>query len=99
MNHDDATQQEYADHLSKKVAEELSGTFDIIAKLAIQGSAEAADASLNVVDKVRKAHSRITLIIDDAMRGLANVTEAMFVSGILIGVSVPDDEEDDQSQR
>jgi hypothetical protein len=71
--------------LNTKVTHELRKTFEQVAKLALQGSAEAGDDSLNAVEKATKAHSRITLIIDDAMRGLGAVNELMFKVGVMIG--------------
>ena len=69
--------------------------FDSVAKLAIQGSSEANDENLNVIERARRAHSRVTLIIDEAMRGLGRVNEQMFVGGVLIGGS-SDTAHDDQ---
>ena len=83
---DDITKQ-LGENLAGRVEVELRKRFEVIAKLALQGSAEAQDPSLNVLEKMRKAHSRITLIIDDAMRGLAEVSEALFAGAMIIGVS------------
>ena len=76
--------------LVDEVTANLRSTFEGIAKLALQGSAEASDDSLNVIEKMRKAHTRVTLIVDDAMRGLAEAHASMFMSGILLGAE--DDE-------
>ena len=87
---DELTQREFVEQLNTRVTEELRNTFEQIAKLALQGSAEANDGSLTVVQKMRKAHARVTLIIDDAMTGLATVSEIMLTSGVVIGaVSSP----------
>lgn len=69
--------------LVNQVSAEIRSMFEGIAKLALQGASEANDSSLNIMEKARKAHSRVTLIIDDAMRGLAQVNESMFVGGIM----------------
>ena len=79
--------------LPEIVSDELRKMFEGIAKLAIQGAAEANDPSLDIIEKARKAHSRVTLIMDDAMRGLAELNESMFVGGVMAGVSVGDSEE------
>jgi hypothetical protein len=71
----------HARQLRGDVTNQLRSTFETVAKLALQGSAEAGDESLNPIEKMRKAHSRITLIIDDAMRGLANAHESMLHPG------------------
>jgi len=64
--------------------------FEGMAKLCLQGAAEANDPALNLIDKARKAHSRVTLIIDDAMRGLGEVNQTMFVGGVMLGAGDDD---------
>jgi hypothetical protein len=71
--------------LATQVSAEIRKTFETVAKLAMQGAAEADDDSLNIVEKARKAHTRVTLIIDDAMRGLAEINNTMFVGGVMLG--------------
>ena len=83
--------------LHDEVSADLRRTFEGIAKLALQGSAEVSDDSLNVVEKMRKAHTRVTLIVDDAMRGLAEAHESMFVSGIILGATPEEDGEEKSS--
>ncbi|HWQ55744.1 MAG TPA: hypothetical protein VN442_18805 [Bryobacteraceae bacterium] len=82
-----------AEYLPEIVSAELRKTFEGIAKLALQGAAEADDPAVNIIDKARKAHARVTLIIEDAMRGLAQVNESMFVGGIIAGVEAGSDED------
>jgi hypothetical protein len=79
--------------LSKNLVE----TFDGIAKLAMRASAEFADTSndQNVLQKVQKAHSAITLIIDDAMRGLGEATQTLMAYAT---VSVLASEEEENSK-
>jgi hypothetical protein len=77
-----------------QVSAEIRKTFENVAKLALQGAAEADDNSLDVMQKARKAHSCVTLIIDDAMRGLAEVNERMFVGGIMVASAANMDEEE-----
>jgi hypothetical protein len=67
--------------------------FEGIAKLALQGASEANDPALDIMDKARKAHSRVTLIVDDAMRGLAKVNETMFVGMAFVSAETADDSE------
>ena len=88
---------EYADGLVANVSDELRDMFEGIAKLALQGASEASDPALNVMDKARKAHSRVTLIVDDAMRGLAKVNETMFVGMAFVAASSDDDSAVDSS--
>jgi hypothetical protein len=71
--------------LAAIVSADLMKMFEGMAKLCIQGAAEANDPTLNIIEKARKAHSRITLIIDDAMRGLGEVNQSMFVGGVMLG--------------
>jgi hypothetical protein len=82
---------EYAEALVSNVSDELRDMFEGIAKLALQGASEANDPALDVIDKARKAHSRVTLIVDDAMRGLAKVNETMFVGMAFVAGSSDDD--------
>jgi hypothetical protein len=56
--------------LTEIVSADLTKMFEGMAKLCLQGAAEANDSTLNIIEKARTAHSRVTLIIDDAMRGL-----------------------------
>lgn len=83
--------EQYAEQLKTAVPKQIRKTFHAIAKTAMQGSSEADDPSLNVFDKMRKAHACVTLIVDDAMRGLRELHEEMVRLVLLIGVS--DDKE------
>jgi hypothetical protein len=67
-----------------KLAENLTRTFDGIAKLAMRASAEFSEAKTdtNIVAKIQKAHSTITLIMDDAMRGLNDATTSVFAFAV-----------------
>jgi hypothetical protein len=62
-----------------KLADNLTRTFDGIAKLAMRASAEFSETQTdtNIVAKIQKAHSTITLIMDDAMRGLNDATTSV----------------------
>jgi len=54
----------------------LGASFDSIAKIAIRASAEFSEDEddTDIVAKIQKAHSTVTLIMDDAMRGLNKAT-------------------------
>ena len=78
------------EHLSAKVSAELTKTFEDVAKLALQGAAEASDPMLNILDKARNAHSHAALIIDGMMRGLAQLNESMFVGAVIATASLED---------
>jgi hypothetical protein len=67
--------------LNATISEELGKTFERIAKLALQGVQEARDPALSIIEKGRKANSRVTQIINDVMRGLEKVTELMVKAG------------------
>jgi hypothetical protein len=67
--------------LNATISEELRKTFERIAKLALQGVQEASDPALSIIEKGRKANSRVTQIINDVMRGLEKVTELMVKAG------------------
>jgi hypothetical protein len=65
-------------NINAKLARDLVATFDGIAKIAMRASAEFSDLANDpgVLQKIQKAHSTVTLIIDDAMRGLNEATTA-----------------------
>jgi len=54
------------------LTDDLASTFDEIAKIASVASASLSDpnSTLNEFHKIQRAHSALTLIIADAMRGL-----------------------------
>jgi|HubBroStandDraft_4_1064222.scaffolds.fasta_scaffold1298652_1 hypothetical protein len=81
MPEDDSMFGEMADKINVKLARSLSTTFDGIAKLAMRASAEFSDLESDpgVLQKIEKAHSTVTLIIDDAMRGLSDATMAAMI--------------------
>jgi hypothetical protein len=64
---------------TRLLSKNLIATFDEIAKLAIRASAEFSESQddQDILQKVRKAHSTVTLIIDDAMRGLGEATQTV----------------------
>ena len=43
------------------------------------------DGTLNAFDKIREAHTRITLLVDDAMRGLAAANDTLIDNMLLLG--------------
>jgi hypothetical protein len=47
-------------YLVAAVSADLGKMSEGIAKLALQGAAEANDSKLNIIEKARKAHSRVT---------------------------------------
>ena len=59
----------------------LSSTFDEIAKIALRASSEFSTDVENrsVRERLINAHAVVTLIIDDAMRGLGEATTAAMV--------------------
>jgi hypothetical protein len=61
---------------ASELAANLTKTFDGIAKLAMRASAEFSETATetDIVTKIQKAHSTVTLIMDDAMRGLNAAT-------------------------
>jgi hypothetical protein len=64
-----------------KLCEMLSRTFDDIAKLAMRASSEFSTDVENrsVRERLINAHSIVTLIIEDAMRGLGEATTSAMV--------------------
>jgi hypothetical protein len=77
--------------LAFRVSGELRKMFEGIAKLALQGVTEADDPTLNIMEKTRRAHSRVTLVIDDAMRGLTNVNQSMLLRTLMVANPASDD--------
>jgi len=74
----DLTFAEVQGNVKRSLCGTLAKTFDEIAKTAMRASAdfssELADGS--VLERIQNAHSVITLIIDEAMRGLGEATTA-----------------------
>ena len=64
-----------ASDLSNRVSDELTKTFESIAKIAMQAAARSSDPKIAMIEKVRRAHSDLTLIVDEAMRGMNKATE------------------------
>lgn len=80
--------------LSDRISNSLKELFEGVARTALQGADEASSESLDVLKKLRKSHTRVSTIIEDSMRGLADAHEELFISGIINAVSSDDDEED-----
>jgi hypothetical protein len=73
-----------ADDIARIVSRKLSETFDAIAKDAMQAAAIARDPSVNWFEKLNDAHSRVTLIVEVAMRGLGEAHRLSFASAVII---------------
>jgi len=73
----DLTFPEIKANIARGLSQQLSKTFDAIAKTAIRASAEFSEVpegEAEILPTIQKAHSLVTLIIDDAMRGLGEAT-------------------------
>ena len=81
---------EQGQYLVENVSAELRKMFEGIATLARHGAVEAEDPTLNIMDKARGAHARVALIMNDAMRGLADVNHSMFIGIVMVASSAPD---------
>ncbi|MGD1094375.1 MAG: hypothetical protein ABSB35_20595 [Bryobacteraceae bacterium] len=77
-----------------KLSSDLAQTFNDIAKIAMQASAEFSDDTNNmkVLQKIQKAHSVVTLIMDDANRGLNKATTSALSFGVMSGLAASEDE-------
>lgn len=86
--------------VAKNLARKLCGTFNAVAKIAIQASAEFSESAddPDVISKVEKAHSTVTLIIDDAMRGLGEATRYVAVHTAARAFEADEDEEDEDGE-
>jgi hypothetical protein len=80
--------EESIKRMNEAVSINLKKTFDLVAKTAMDGSSELQDPTLGPIERMRKAHSRVTLIVEDAMRGLADAHEAMYTGGISVGIGM-----------
>ncbi len=85
---------ELRDGFDYKITHELVSTFDQIAKTAMQASAEFSnpDSKMSVLERSQKAHSAITLIMDDAMRGLSTAVSSAIMFAVMLGAESVDDE-------
>ena len=74
---------------------ELVNTFDQLAKIAMRASAEFSELgnSMPVLPRIQKAHALITLIVDDAMRGLNKATTHAVSYGLMTGLKSGEDDE------
>jgi hypothetical protein len=84
-----------ADRARQKAVTEIKLTFEQIAKTALRSAQECNDTNIQWMEKLRKGHTNITLIVDDAMRGLAKATEAAIYS---VAIAATEDEESNDSQ-
>src|ERR1035437_2752042 len=77
-----------------KLARDLSATFDAIAKVAMRASAEFSELENDngVLPKIQKAHSVVTLLIDDAMRGLNEATFSALTFALATGLETSETE-------
>jgi hypothetical protein len=71
--------------MAAKASEELAKAFDSIAKVAMQASALSSDPNVLMIEKVRNAHSSLSLIVDDAMRGMNRATDWAIGNAVLVG--------------
>jgi hypothetical protein len=77
----------------EELARELSDMFNGIAKTAMRASAEFSDLQGDhVYAKFQQAHSTVTTMVDDAMRGLNKATVTILKFAIL---SVHEDSQDE----
>jgi hypothetical protein len=92
---DEFTYRSAKENIEEKLGPELAAMFDQVAKIAMRASAEFSDSStdLKVLQKIQKAHSVVTLIIDDAMRGLNKATTLALSFGVMAGLEASEEGE------
>ena len=96
-------EESYLDEQRKKLdsmlTSELVNTFDQLAKLYMRASAEFSDTSnvMPVLPRIQKAHAFVTLIVDDAMHGLADATTHAVGYGLMTGIEAGSKVDDEGS--
>ncbi|HEV1288004.1 MAG TPA: hypothetical protein VNU44_21950 [Bryobacteraceae bacterium] len=90
---EDFSYAETRDRFEAKLSRDLAQTFDTVAKIAMRASAEFSEGASNmkVLQKIQKAHSVVTLIMDDAMRGLNEATSSALAFGVMTGLEAGED--------
>ncbi len=85
--------REAMDAFELNLSGDLAQTFNDVAKIAMKASAESSDDTndMKVLQKIQKAHSIITLIMDDAMRGLNKATTSALSFGVMSGLAASDE--------
>ncbi len=79
---------EMMESCARKASEELCRSFEAIAKLAMQAAARSRDQSVHVAEKVRQAHSDLTLITEEAMRGFSRALHEAMAFAMYVGLKV-----------
>ena len=90
----------YADietNIKRNLSSTLAQTFDEIAKIAMRASADFSTEvpTKSVMERLQNAHSVVTLIIDEAMRGLGTATKLGM--GVAVVTTLKDHEEPEDS--
>jgi|SRR5579862_1436442 len=85
----------------EKLSLDLAQTFNVVAKIAMRASAEFSEGGSNmkVLQKIQKAHSVVTLIMDDAMRGLNEATTSALSFCVMAGLEAGTHEGESSSPR
>jgi hypothetical protein len=79
-----------------KLTDDLASTFDRIAKIALSASATYSDQNsrLSALEKTQRAHSALSLIVEDAVRGLDNAMMSV-VGYVVAAITEMDDDKGD----
>lgn len=83
---------EMMERCARKVSEELGGSFEAISKVAMQAAARSRDQSVHVAEKMRRAHSDLTLITEEAMRGFSRALQEAMGFTMWAGLKVSEEQ-------
>ena len=70
---------------SEKISEELRQAFESVAKIALRASARSGDSTTNPLDRVQEATKDLTLIVEEAMRGIRQSMLWLAAHAVMIG--------------
>jgi hypothetical protein len=91
--------QERADQLVADVLDIMRRTYTNIGKQATEGIVDTDDSSVSLGEKVRRAKSRVAIILNDSMRSLAAMDESMLQWTVLVAMGAKDDGGNSPSPR
>ena len=75
---------------SEQVSQELRQAFESVAKIALRASARSLDSTVQPLDRIREATMDLSLIVEEAMRGVRQSVEWMAAYAVTISLEQQD---------
>jgi len=95
----DDLNQERADQLVADILDIMRRTYTNIGTQATEGITDTNDSCVNLTEKVRRAKSRVALILTDSLRALAAIDESLLQWVDLVARGAEDDGGNSASPR